>query len=369
MAIVGAGLSGAVACQKLTEAGYGVELWEKSRHIGGNCRSENHGGIHIHQHGAHIFHTQSDKVWEYVNRFAEWEPYTHHVKTRYRGRLYTLPFCLDTARELYGSQAEERLETALAYATSDDETAEEYCMGRFGIGAYRALFEGYCQKQWGVHPRDMPADAVKRLPVQAANDLSSYFKDKYQAIPKDGYTDFIAKLIGGAPIHTTSELSHHDVDDLVDRGYHVVWTGMLDALHSFRLGKLGWRALEHETRTFDVYDVQGMAVVNYADPNVPYTRSYEWKHFQPSGPAYGKRRTYVTYETPRAWSPSDVPTHPVVTDDSRELVKQYKALTAERWGGNVTLMGRLATHTYIDMDQAVNAALVATDSLLKRLER
>ena len=372
--IVGAGLSGAVACQRLTEAGHEVVVHEKRMDVGGNCATRRilsgTDSLIQHSYGCHIFHTKNARVEEYVQRFARFTPYRHRCKTRYQGNLYTVPYSYQTAVELGGGNPSDKaFRHALDYQPQPGETAEEYCVNRFGHAATDALFGGYSRKQWGVDLADMPADAVKRLPVREHGD--GYFTDPYQAIPVDGYTPWIEAMIGKANTQTFAPVNHIHVSDLVAQGRHVIWTGPLDELHGYQLGELPWRSLEWKDQLIEVQDVQGMAVVNHGDADVPYTRSYEWAHFPHShtGATLPRQKTVVTYEYPKEWNVGDLPTHPVVTDNSKELVAAYKRLTAERWGGNVTLLGRLANHVYIDMDQAVNAALVACDHLIPTLAK
>jgi UDP-galactopyranose mutase len=360
--VVGAGLFGAVCARELTDAGHRVLVVEKRSHIGGNCFSRYHteAGCHQHVYGAHIFHTNSSEVWAYVRRFAEFNSYVHRLHVNSRGSIYSFPINLFTLHQVFGVTTPAEAEARLAEArlpVANPESLEQWCLGQIGRELYETFIRGYTCKQWRRDPRDLPASIIRRLPVRLTFD-DRYYEDRFQGIPVGGYTGMFERLLAGIPV----ELG---VDFLADRdGWqrrfdHVIYSGPIDAFFGYSEGVLGYRSLRFDDQVLDVRDAQGIAVMNYADETVPYTRTIEHKHFDM---ALTHPRTVVTTEHPEDWQPGMVEYYPVNTDVNQNLYRRYRAL-ADRSQPRVTFGGRLGEYRYYDMHQVVAAALATVRRL------
>jgi len=358
--LVGAGLSGAVIGRELAEDGHQVTIVESRDHIAGNCHTERDGetGIMVHVYGPHIFHTDDEQVWDYVNRHANFLPYENRVKTTAKGTVFSLPINLHTINQFFGRSM--RPDEALEFITSeqadtsieDPKTFEEQALRFVGKDLYEAFFKGYTIKQWGMQPSELPASILKRLPVRFNYD-DNYFFHKFQGMPEDGYTKMVENILDHPSI--TVHLNMRFTRDQADQYDHVFYSGPLDGYFDFELGHLGYRTLDFERFTYDG-DYQGCAVMNYGEEDVPYTRITEHKHFSP----WEEHEGSVCYrEFSRACGPDDIPYYPIRQVDEKALLADYVALAKETKG--ITFVGRLGTYRYLDMDVTIREALDIAD--------
>ena len=359
--IVGAGLYGAVYAQRMTEAGKSVLVLDKRSHIGGNIYTEEIEGIHVHRYGAHIFHTNDKAVWDYVNRFAEFNRYTNSPVANYHGELYSLPFNMYTFNRMWGvvtpQEAEEKIARQREEAgITEPANLEEQAISIVGTDIYEKLVKGYTEKQWGRECKDLPAFIIRRLPVRFTFD-NNYFNARYQGIPIGGYTKLVSRLLKGAEVR----LGFDYLDDkaawnaMADR---VVYTGAIDRYFGFCYGSLQYRSIRFETEVLDMPNYQGNAVINYTDRETPYTRIIEHKHFE-----YGtQEKTVISREYSAEWKPGDEPYYPVNDEKNNALYEQYRALAEKE--KNVTFGGRLGEYRYYDMDVVIAKALEAAKGAL-----
>jgi UDP-galactopyranose mutase len=354
--LVGAGLSGAVIGRHLAEAGHKVTIVDARSHVGGNCHTERDAktGVMVHVYGPHIFHTDDQEVWAYVNRFARFMPYRNRVKTTSRGQVFSLPVNLHTINQFFGKTM--RPDEARAFLTSqqadtsiaDPQTFEEQALRFVGRNLYEAFFKGYTMKQWGCHPRELPASILKRLPVRFNYD-DNYFFHAFQGMPENGYSAMVGNILDHPAIklHLETVFNRGQTGDYD----HVFYSGPLDGYFDYELGRLGYRTLDFERFAYEG-DYQGCAVMNYADVDVPFTRITEHKHFSPWEAHEGS----VCYrEYSRAAEPGDIPYYPIRMVAEKALLGKYVAL-AEATSG-VSFVGRLGTYRYLDMDVTIREAL------------
>ncbi|RYH03643.1 MAG: UDP-galactopyranose mutase [Alphaproteobacteria bacterium] len=355
IAVVGAGLSGAVIGRELALKGYQVEAFDSRDHIAGNCHTERDPdtGVMVHIYGPHIFHTDDTEVWNYVNAFQTFMPYKNRVKTTSGGQVYSLPVNLHTINQFFGKtfrpdEARAFIEEIADTTITDPQTFEDQAMRFVGKGLYEAFFKGYTQKQWGCSPTELPASILKRLPVRFNYD-DNYFAHKYQGMPENGYTDMIGHILDhpGIKVH----LNTHFAPSQKDEFDHVFWSGPLDAYLGNAFGPLGYRTLDFERFTHDG-DYQGTAVMNYGDVDVPFTRITEHKHFSP----WEEHKGSVCYrEFSRECGPDDIPYYPIRLVKDKEQLVQYVERAKQEKG--VTFVGRLGTYRYLDMDVTIREAL------------
>lgn len=353
--MAGAGLSCAVIARELAQAGHHVTVVEKRPHVAGNCHSVRDGatGVMVHVYGPHIFHTDDDEVWQYVQRFATFRPYVNRVKATTGGRVYSLPINLLTINQFFGqtlSPAEARrfIEARADTTIQAPASFEEQALRFVGRELYEAFFKGYTRKQWGVDPTRLPASILKRLPVRFNYD-DNYFFHRHQGMPEEGYTAMVQRLLD----HPRIELQLGATLTRADaaRFDHLFWSGPLDGYFGCDEGRLPYRTLDFE-RFDGEGDVQGCAVMNYTDEAVPYTRITEHKHFAP----WETHERSVCYrEFSRACGPDDTPYYPVHLNDDAAMLQRYQARAAAEAG--VSFVGRLATYRYLDMDVTIRAAL------------
>ncbi len=355
IAVVGAGLSGAVIGRELAQAGYQIEVFDARNHIAGNCHTERdtETGVMVHVYGPHIFHTDDTEVWEYVNRFQTFMPYKNRVKTTSNDQVYSLPVNLHTINQFFSKNF--RPEEARAFideqadkTIDDPKTFEEQALRFVGRDLYEAFFQGYTQKQWGCSPTELPASILKRLPVRFNYD-DNYFFHKYQGMPENGYTDMIGRVLDHENITVNLETQFHRSQN---RDFsHVFYSGPLDGYFDYEIGQLGYRTLDFERFTYEG-DYQGCAVMNYGDVSVPYTRITEHKHFSP----WEEHAGSVCYrEFSRACRREDIPYYPVRLIKEKEQLADYVS-RAER-ETSITFVGRLGTYRYLDMDVTIREAL------------
>ena len=375
--IVGSGLFGAVFAYRAHACGKRVLVLEKRPHLGGNVYCEKVEGINVHKYGAHIFHTNNKEVWDFVNGIVPFNRYTNCPVANYRGRLYNLPFNMNTFYQMWGvttpAQAQARIDGQRAEAlasmkaegVSEPRNLEEQALLLVGRDIYEKLIKDYTEKQWGRDCRDLPAFIIKRLPVRLVYD-NNYFNDKYQGIPEGGYNRLIDGLLDGVECRTDTDFLASDCPE-TGRTYaeswrsvadRLVYTGPLDEYFGFRLGRLDWRTVSFRTRVEDCPNYQGNAVVNYTSHDEPYTRIIEHKHFEMFGQqVYDCPRTVVSEEYSTEYKPGMEPYYPVNNDRNNALADAYRQLAARQ--PDVIFGGRLAEYRYYDMAPVIEHALSA----------
>ncbi|MCP1660461.1 UDP-galactopyranose mutase [Neisseria perflava] len=365
--LVGAGFSNAVIARELAQQGYQVTVIDQRAHVAGNCHSERDAetGVMVHVYGPHIFHTNNERVWAYIQRFGEMMPFVNRVKTVSGGAVYSLPINLHTINQFFGKTlspkaAKKFIEEEQAdLSIQDPQTFEEQAMRFVGKDLYKAFFYGYTKKQWGVEPRELPASILKRLPVRFNYD-DNYFAHKFQGMPKEGYTAIVSNILNHANI--TVKLNTPFQTAMQADYAHIFWSAPLDAYFGFALGRLGYRTLDFEKFT-DEGDYQGNAVINYGDEDVPYTRISEHKHFTP-WESHDKTLCYKEYS--RLCGENDIPYYPIRLVQDKALLQQYVAKAQAE--PNVTFVGRLGTYRYLDMDVTIKEALEVADAAIAALK-
>lgn len=359
--IVGAGFSGAVIGRKLAEYGYQVDILDQRSHIAGNCYTERDTdtNVMVHQYGPHIFHTDDEGVWKFINEHGEMLPYTNRVKSTVGGQVYSLPVNLHTINQFFGKalnpkEAEAFIKEQADKGIDEPQSFEEQALKFVGKDLYEAFFKGYTRKQWGLSPTKLPTSILKRLPVRF-NYNDNYFFHKFQGMPKDGYTPIVQSILNHPNIHVS--LNTAFTGDI--EGYdHVFYTGPLDGFFNYKLGRLGYRTLDFEKHS-DEGDFQGCAVMNYGEEEVPYTRISEHKHFMPWE---NHEKTVYFKEFSRLAEEQDIPYYPIRLVDEKELLEKYVALAEQE--KSVTFVGRLATYRYLDMDVTIREAMNVADQFL-----
>ena len=378
--IVGAGLFGATFAYLAAKQGKKCMVIDRRSQLGGNLYCENIEGINVHKYGAHIFHTSSKRVWDFVNSLVEFNRFTNAPVAYYKGKLYNLPFNMNTFYQVWGvttpeeaqKKLEEQREEAVARMKADgvDEprNLEEQALALIGKDIYEKLIKGYTEKQWGRKCTELPAFIIKRLPVRLVYD-NNYFNDKYQGIPVGGYNKLIDTLLEGIETITDTdffECQHfYDAEEgnhnLQIKGFKVqskklVFTGKIDEYFGYSLGKLDYRTVRFEQEILDTANYQGNAVFNYTEVEVPYTRIIEHKHFESFGQeVYANPKTVVSYEYSMEWQEGMEPYYPVNDEKNNELAKQYRALAATEPA--VIFGGRLAEYKYYDMAPIVERVM------------
>lgn len=365
--VVGAGFSGAVIARELAEAGHSVVVVDERGHVAGNCHTERDAetGVMVHQHGPHVFHTDNDRVWDYVCRFAEMVPYRHRVKARVGGQVYSLPINLHTINQFFRralSPSQARIFIAaqtVEVVNGVPRTLEEFGLSAMGEKLYRAFVADYTRKQWGVDPDRLPAGVLKRLPLRF-NYNDDYFSHRHQAIPREGYTRLVEAILVHPGIRLVLGLRFEALLGAGLGGFdHVVYSGPIDRYHGHRFGPLSYRTLDFEKFVHDG-DYQGVAVMNYCDADVPYTRITEHAHFTP-WEAGSHNRSVCFREFSRACGKGDIPYYPLRLVDDKARLTQYVDLSLAEKG--VTFVGRLGTYSYLDMDVAIRRALETSEAL------
>lgn len=365
IAIVGAGFTGAVIARELAEAGLASVVIDERSHVAGHCHTErdHRTGIMIHRFGPHIFHTDKRHVWDYVNRFGEMVPFILRVKATFHGQVYSLPVNLHTINQFFGkamnpAEARAFIEGLAVAGEGEPQTFEEQALRFIGAPLYEAFFKGYTRKQWGVEPRELPAAILKRLPLRFDyND--NYFDHPWQGIPREGYSKLVERILD----HPKIELRLNcRFEDLLETWRHVFYSGGMDRYYGYALGRLGYRTLDFE-QSYHRGDYQGVALMNYSDEGVPYTRVTEHKHFAPWEAAEFEE-TVVYHEFSRACGEGDTPFYPIRLVDEMAVLEAYEARARNEAG--VSFVGRLGTYQYLDMDKSIDLALKAAQAYLSR---
>ena len=364
--IAGSGFFGAVFAERIaTVLKEPVIVLERRSHLGGNSYSEAdpETGIEYHRYGSHLFHTSSEEVWAYINRFTRFTNYRHRVFTRYGGQTYTMPINLMTLNRFFNVDLKPEEAGAFIAAKAaaepypDPANFEEKAISLIGRELYEAFIQGYTAKQWETDPKLLPAAVISRLPMRH-NYNDFYFNDLYEGLPVDGYASIFTNMFDDARIKTVTECDFFDVRDQLRPDAIVIYTGAIDRYFDYCYGPLGWRTLDFEIERHQVDDYQGASVVNYAEREVPYTRIHEFKHLHPERTNL-KGRTLIMKEYSRFANVQDEPYYPVNTPQDKAIYDQYAAKAAQE--RNVVFGGRLGTYRYLDMHQAIGAALKAFD--------
>lgn len=358
--IVGSGLFGAVFARQMHDAGKRVLVIDRRSHAGGNIYCEDKEGIQIHRYGAHIFHTSDEKVWNYVCRLDDFNRYTNSPVANYKGKLYNLPFNMNTFYAMWGvvtpEEARRKIEEQRSAVKGTPSNLEEQAVSLVGTDIYQTLIQGYTEKQWGKSCRDLPAFIIRRIPVRYTYD-NNYFNDRHQGIPVHGYNYIIEKLLDGVEVRLNMDFEEHRTK-LSKAAEKIVYTGGIDRYFDYCLGALEYRGLHFETERKEMENFQGVAVMNYTDRETPYTRIIEHKHFQ-SG---RQPVTYVTREYPQEWHRGGEAYYPVNDERNQALYRRYAEL-AER-DGHVIFGGRLGEYRYYNMDQVIADALKKADDAM-----
>ena len=359
--IVGAGLYGAVFACEAKKAGKRVLVIDRRSHIAGNAYTQEVEGIHVHVYGAHIFHTNNKRVWDYVNQHAEFNRFTNSPVANYKGQLYSLPFNMYTFNQMWGVVTPEEAaakirEQRAAAGITEPKNLEEQAIALVGTDIYEKLVKGYTEKQWGRDCKDLPAFIIKRLPVRFTFD-NNYFNALYQGIPMGGYTKLVAAMLEGIEVRLNTDYlaNKEELDALAEK---VVYTGPVDAYFGYKLGYLEYRSVRFETQVLDKPNFQGNATVNYTDRETPYTRIIEHKWFEFAD----QPKTVISREYSSEWKPGDEPYYPVNDEKNGALYQRYKALAEQE--KHVIFGGRLGAYKYYDMDAVIAAALELCDKEL-----
>ncbi len=366
--IVGSGLYGAVFAHEAAAKGRKVLVVDRREHIAGNVYTEETRGIHVHKYGAHIFHTNDEKVWNYVNRFAVFNRFTNSPVANYKGELYSLPFNMYTFNKMWGvvtpQEAADKIEEQRkAAGITSPGNLEEQAISLVGTDIYEKLIKGYTQKQWGRPCTELPAFIIKRLPVRLTFD-NNYFNALYQGIPVGGYTKMVANMLEGIPVRLGVDYleNKEELDALASK---VIYTGPVDAYFGYRLGNLQYRSVRFENELLEIPNFQGNAAVNYTDSETPWTRIIEHKWFEFGKDAQGQDIpcTVISREYSSEWKPGDEPYYPVNDEKNGKMYEAYKELADQE--EKVIFGGRLGEYKYYDMDQVIAAALAAAEAQLQ----
>lgn len=363
--IVGAGLFGASFAWRARQAGKTCLVIDRREHVGGNIYCEEIEGIHVHHYGAHIFHTNNEQLWRFVNSLVPFNRYTNSPLANYRGELYNLPFNMNTFRQMWGvctpAEALAKLEEQRAAArrqlaeqgVDEPRNLEEQALLLIGRDIYEKLIKGYTEKQWGRDCTELPAFIIRRLPVRMVFD-NNYFNDAFQGIPIGGYNLLVDKLLEGCEVRLGVDYFTHrtELDNLAEK---IVYTGEIDRFYDYRFGRLQWRTVRFDTEVMSMSNYQGNAVVNYTERDVPYTRIIEHKHFECFGADVDKNpHTVISREYSTEWQPGMEPYYPVNDEYNQDIADRYKQLADQET--NIIFGGRLAEYKYYDMAPTMEKA-------------
>lgn len=357
--IVGSGFYGSVIAERIAnDLGEEVLILDKNSHVGGKCHSQFDEStcIEYHTYGTHIFHTSNKKVWEYIHRFTEFNSYYHQVLTTFKNKVYQMPINLETINSFYKVNLRPyEVENFLAGKRGNFKSPanfEETAINFIGVDLYEAFIKEYTQKQWGVEPKNLPSSIIKRLPIRN-NYNESYFFDKWQGIPLDGFAAVFNRMLDNPKIKLLLNTDYFEVKHHIPETAMVVYTGPIDKFFNYKYGKLEWRSLWFEKQVFDYQDFQGNSVMNYADCDVPYTRIHEPKHLHPERKIFNSNKTLIIKEY--SCSNHDDPYYPISDRESKQIFEMYH--NEARKLKNVLIGGRLGDYNYYDMHQTIEKAL------------
>ncbi|EAA24627.1 UDP-galactopyranose mutase [Fusobacterium vincentii ATCC 49256] len=352
--IVGAGLFGSIFAFEMNKKGKKCLVLEKRSHIGGNVYTQKIDGINVHIYGAHIFHTKNKDIWDYINKFSDFNNYRNQVIANYKEDIFSLPFNMYTFNKMWGvvtpKEAQRKIEEQVKeLGITNPKNLEEQAISLVGVDIYKKLIEGYTEKQWGKKCKDLPSFIIKRIPVRYTYD-NNYFNDQYQGIPKNGYTLIIKKMLEG--IEVKLDTNFFDNRDFWEKiSTKIIFTGMIDEYYDYCFGELEYRSLKFQIETLNTENYQGNAVVNYTDKEVPYTRIIEHKYFE----LVNCDKTVISREYPIKYKRGEEPYYPVNDEKNNNLYNQYSNLAEKQ--ENIIFGGRLGLYKYYDMDQIILEAL------------
>lgn len=353
--IVGAGLTGAVIAHEMTRLGKSCLVIDKRDHIAGNIYTFETEGICVHKYGAHIFHTNDPEIEAYVKQFSAFNRFTNSPLACYKNKLYNLPFNMNTFYQLWGTKTPEeamlKIEQEKApYQNGPKDSLEDYALSLVGREFYETFIKGYTEKQWGRSAKELPAAILKRIPLRFIYD-NNYFSDNFQGIPVNGYMPIIAKMLEGSEVRLNTPYTQ----ELAETADRIIYTGPIDEFFGYCFGNLEYRGLRFESKTLDIPNFQGNAVINYTERDIPYTRIIEHKHF-----AFGTQpKTVITYEYPAAWKPGEEPYYPINDEKNNALYQRY----IQKTPANMTFAGRLGAYRYYDMNITIAEALKIAKNL------
>jgi len=349
--IVGCGLFGATFARLASDSGKSCLVIDKRNHIGGNCYTENIEGINIHKYGAHIFHTNNEFVWDFINRFAKFNNYINSPKAVSKGKLYSLPFNMNTFYEIWGTTSPKNAKSIIEMQSFKGipQNLEEQALSLVGEDIYRLLIKEYTEKQWGKSAKELPSFIIKRLPLRFTFD-NNYFNDRFQGIPIGGYTKLFEKMLDGIEVKTNTDYFENKeyFDQISDK---IVYTGCIDEFFDYEFGKLEYRSLKFEHKSLDLENYQGNAVINYCDINIPYTRILEHKHFE----KVNTEKTIITFEYPENYTQKNIPYYPINSDFNQQMYRKYKDKSKSLF--NIIFGGRLSEYKYMDMHVVIESAI------------
>jgi UDP-galactopyranose mutase len=353
--VVGAGLYGAIFAYEAKQHGKTVLVLEKRNNIAGNIYTKQQDGINVHKYGAHIFHTSDKDIWTFINRFASFNRFTNSPKANYKGKLYSLPFNMNTFYELWGEKDPNKVKSIINEQIAKEnigepKNLEEQALKLVGKDVYQKLIKGYTEKQWGRKATELPSFIIKRIPLRFTFD-NNYFNDLYQGIPLGGYTQIVEKLLDGIEVRLNTDFLKSK-DKYLKLADKVVFTGCIDAYFDYCFGPLAYRSLRFEEETLPIENFQGNAVINYTEYKVPFTRIIEHKHFENAV----SDKTVITREYPAEWKLGDEPYYPVNDEKNSILYAKYSSKAATECK-NVIFGGRLGLYKYFDMDKVIKEVL------------
>ena len=359
---VGAGLAGATFARTMTDKGYSCMVLDKRVHIGGNIYSSKLEGIEVHQYGPHIFHTDNERVWKFINRFTEFNHFVYSPVANFHGKLYNLPFNMNTFYQLWGTKTPAEAQRIIneqitGFRITEPTNLEEQALKLVGKDIYEKLVKGYTEKQWGTDCKELPAFIIRRLPIRFTYD-NNYFNHPHQGIPKNGYTAMVEQMLSGIEVQLGVDFLKHR-ETYEKQANCVVFTGPIDAYYDYCYGTLEYRSLHFETEVLSVGNYQGVAGMNFTDIETPYTRIVEHKHF-----LFGEGnpdRTVITREYPTLWKQGKEPYYPINNDKNNALYEQYRKRSEQE--KKVIFAGRLGQYQYFDMDKVIESILKLTDTL------
>ena len=359
--IVGSGLFGATFAERALKNGKSVLVLEKRNHIGGNIYTEKRDGINIHRYGAHIFHTSNKEVWDYIQGFASFNNFINSPIANYKGQIFNLPYNMNTFSRMWNIATPEEAEAIIneqrKEITSEPRNLEEQAISLVGRDVYEKLIKGYTEKQWGRDAKELPASIIKRVPVRLTYD-NNYFNDIYQGIPIGGYTQIIEKMLTGADILLSTDFNK-DQDKWKSIADKILYTGCLDEYYHHQMGRLQYRSEIFEEIRIEKKDMQGVAVVNYTEREIPWTRIIEHKHFEKADSPV----TWISREYPVDYTKTGEPYYPINDQRNSELYSKYRELADSE--DKLIIGGRLAEYSYYDMDKTILAALKKAEEIIQ----
>jgi UDP-galactopyranose mutase len=350
--IVGCGLFGSTFAQQAKQNGQKSLIIDSRPHIGGNVYTENKDGINIHKYGAHIFHTNHDGIWQYINKFTKFNNFVNRPKVNYKNRIYSFPINLFTLYQLWGVQTPAEAKAKLdsvKLKIPEPKNLEEWILSQVGEEIYYTFIHGYTKKQWNKEPKELPSFIIKRLPIRL-NFNDNYFFDKYQGIPVNGYTELIKNMLEGVDIILNE--NYFDKREYWNaKAKKIIFTGKIDEFYDYKYGELEYRSLRFEEIKLNIKDFQGVSCINYTEKHIPFTRIIEHKHFE-----FGEQDfTYITKEYPDDYTRDKIPYYPINNEKNNLIFKQYQKLSQK--DSEVLFGGRLAEYKYYDMHQIIGSAL------------